>query len=73
MDKLILRGNGWCGEYPVTAPVEQLRILSQSSGKPVSLRETVSKIYREQGIVNGIYRGFGITLIREIQAYGVWF
>lgn len=58
---------------PVTAPVEQLRILSQSSGKPVSLRETVSKIYREQGIVNGIYRGFGITLIREIQAYGVWF
>ncbi|EMG49696.1 hypothetical protein G210_5475, partial [Candida maltosa Xu316] len=58
---------------PVTAPVEQLRILSQSSGKPVPLRETVVKIYRDQGIVNGIYRGFGITLLREIQAYGVWF
>lgn len=58
---------------PVTSPVEQLRILSQSSDKPVSLRETVAKIYKEQGVVHGIYRGFGITLLREIQAYGIWF
>lgn len=60
---------------PVTAPVEQLRILSQSTTSKVklTLTETVKKIYREQGVVNGIYRGFSITLLREIQAYGVWF
>ncbi|CAK7901395.1 mitochondrial glycine transporter Ymc1p [[Candida] anglica] len=60
---------------PVTAPVEQLRILSQSnikkSGSP--LLETIKKIYKTNGFTNGIYRGFGITLIREVQAYGVWF
>lgn len=60
---------------PVTAPVEQLRILSQSSTSGVhkSLAHTIKKIYNTQGFTNGIYRGFNITLLREIQAYGVWF
>mmetsp|Transcript_1023 Transcript_1023/g.1223 ORF Transcript_1023/g.1223 Transcript_1023/m.1223 type:complete len:294 (+) Transcript_1023:77-958(+) len=60
---------------PVTAPVEQLRILSQSSTKSGSnsLLSTVKKIYAERGFTNGIYRGFTITLLRETQAYGVWF
>ncbi|CAH2350212.1 mitochondrial glycine transporter Ymc1p [[Candida] railenensis] len=60
---------------PVTAPVEQLRILSQSSTASVkpSLLETVRKIYRTNGFTHGIYRGFNITLLREVQAYGVWF
>lgn len=58
---------------PVTSPVEQLRILSQSSsGELISLTSTVKKIFAEHGI-RGIYRGFDITLIREFQAYGVWF
>jgi solute carrier family 25 carnitine/acylcarnitine transporter 20/29 len=59
---------------PVTAPVEQLRILSQSSkssGSP--LLATIKSIYRQNGLVRGIYRGTGITLVREIQAYGIWF
>lgn len=59
---------------PVTAPVEQLRILSQSKvGKATSLRDTVVKIYQTEGVTRGIYRGFNITLLREVQAYGVWF
>lgn len=60
---------------PVTAPVEQLRILSQSntSSKGNKLSDTVKLIYRDQGLFKGIYRGFGITLLRETQAYGVWF
>lgn len=59
---------------PVTAPVEQLRILSQSSkGTSSLLVSTVKAIYRQNGLFNGIYRGTGITLVREIQAYGVWF
>lgn len=59
---------------PITAPVEQLRILSQSKvGKSSSLRDTVVKIYQTEGVTRGIYRGFNITLLREVQAYGVWF
>ncbi|OBA23332.1 mitochondrial carrier [Metschnikowia bicuspidata var. bicuspidata NRRL YB-4993] len=57
---------------PVTAPVEQLRILSQSSTKSTSLKDTVKKIYGAHGFA-GLYRGTTITLIREVQAYGVWF
>ncbi|ABN65463.1 mitochondrial carrier protein [Scheffersomyces stipitis CBS 6054] len=60
---------------PVAGPIEQLRILSQSNTSTTknSLSDTVKRIYQTEGIVNGIYRGFGITLLREIQAYGVWF
>lgn len=60
---------------PVTAPVEQLRILSQSNTKneSSSMLATVRKIYAERGAAKGIYRGFTITLVRETQAYGVWF
>lgn len=58
---------------PVTSPVEQLRILSQSSsGKLISMSSTVKEIFAKQGL-RGIYRGFDITLLREFQAYGVWF
>lgn len=57
---------------PVTTPVEQLRILSQSSTKSTSLVETIKHIYLTRG-VSGLYRGTTITLMREIQAYGVWF
>lgn len=57
---------------PVTAPVEQLRILSQASTKNTHLGDTVREIISTQG-VRGVYRGFGITLLRECQAYGVWF
>lgn len=60
---------------PVTSPVEQLRILSQSneSTKEISLIDTVKKIYKTNGVSSGIYRGLNITILREIQAYGVWF
>ncbi|KAI3407134.1 YMC1 [Candida oxycetoniae] len=58
---------------PVTSPVEQLRILSQSSsGETLSMRKTIKQIYSSFGW-KGIYRGFNITLLREFQAYGVWF
>lgn len=58
---------------PVAAPVEQLRILSQADLKAThTLLSMVKQIYSHSGI-KGIYRGTGITLAREIQAYGVWF
>lgn len=62
----------------ITSPVEQIRILlqTQPSGEkkiyngPV---DAVRKIWAEQGLTKGLYRGFGVTLLRECQAYGVWF
>lgn len=57
---------------PVTAPVEQLRILLQSSTTATSLTQTVLHIWRNHGF-RGLYRGFNVTLLRETQAYGVWF
>ncbi|EGV63658.1 carrier protein ymc1 [Yamadazyma tenuis] len=57
---------------PVTTPVEQLRILSQSKTSKTSVSQLVGQIYRENG-ARGLFRGFNITLLREIQSYGVWF
>ncbi|CCH43666.1 Calcium-binding mitochondrial carrier protein [Wickerhamomyces ciferrii] len=62
---------------PITAPVEQLRIILQtqpSGAKQIykGPRDVLSKIYQTHGL-KGIFRGFNVTLIREAQAYGVWF
>ncbi|CAN3358497.1 mitochondrial glycine transporter Ymc1p [Diutina catenulata] len=58
---------------PVAGPVEQLRILSQADKKAThTLSSMVKQIYRSNGVA-GIFRGTGITLVREVQAYGVWF
>ncbi|CAH6720341.1 mitochondrial glycine transporter Ymc1p [[Candida] jaroonii] len=57
---------------PVASPVEQLRILSQSSSTKIHMKELIGDIYKNHGF-KGIFRGFNITLLREIQSYGVWF
>jgi solute carrier family 25 carnitine/acylcarnitine transporter 20/29 len=62
---------------PVTSPVEQLRILMQTqpAGKNRIYngpRDALRKIYESQGF-RGVFRGFNVTLLREAQAYGVWF
>lgn len=57
---------------PVTTPVEQLRILSQSSHEKILINSLVRNIYQNNGF-GGLFRGFNITLLREIQSYGVWF
>lgn len=62
----------------IASPVEQLRILlqTQPSGEkkiyngPV---DAIRKIWSDHGLFKGLYRGVGITLLRESQAYGVWF
>ncbi len=63
---------------PVTAPVEQIRILLQIQKDNASKlyqgpKDAVSKIYKETGLFKGIFRGTGVTLLRDAQAYGVWF
>ncbi|KAH3667232.1 hypothetical protein OGAPHI_002881 [Ogataea philodendri] len=62
---------------PITAPVEQIRILLQVQKDQHRLytgpKDAISKIYGQSGLFKGIYRGSLITLLRETQAYGVWF
>ncbi len=63
----------------ITGPVEQLRIIiqTQPSGKdrlydgPRDAFRTISQSHGWGS--KGIFRGFGITLLREAQAYGMWF
>lgn len=62
----------------ITSPVEQIRILlqTQPSGEKKLYNgpiDAVRKIWANHGLSKGIYRGFGVTLLRESQAYGVWF
>jgi solute carrier family 25 (mitochondrial carnitine/acylcarnitine transporter), member 20/29 len=58
----------------ISAPVEQLRILLQTQktktyNGPI---DAIRKIVKLNGF-QGLFRGFGITAVREAQAYGVWF
>lgn len=58
----------------IASPVEQIRILlqTQRDGLYHGPRDAVKKIYGSHGLA-GIYRGLGVTILREAQAYGVWF
>lgn len=63
---------------PVTSPVEQIRILLQVQTDDKNKlyngpKDAVEKITRNYGFFNGLYRGNFITLLREAQAYGMWF
>ena len=65
----------------LTCPMELTKIQLQSQGegvKQVSKRtynnivDCLKKIYRAEGI-RGLYRGMGVTVIREVPAYGIYF
>jgi len=63
---------------PVTAPVEQIRILLQvQSDNQHKLyngpKDAVQRIVKSDGVARGLFRGSFITLLREAQAYGMWF
>ncbi|KAK9466194.1 mitochondrial carrier domain-containing protein [Lipomyces arxii] len=61
---------------PIAGPVEQIRILLQTQKHDNKLyngpTDAVKKIFKSDGL-GGIFRGQGITLLREAQAYGLWF
>lgn len=61
----------------VASPIEQLRIIAQTekttSGKPPPGVVTLFKdVFSKHGW-KGIYRGAGVTFLREAQGYGCWF
>ncbi|KAG7754376.1 hypothetical protein KL947_004998 [Ogataea haglerorum] len=62
---------------PITSPVEQIRILLQVQKDSLKVyngpKDAITKIYKEAGVLRGIFRGIVVTFLREAQAYGVWF
>lgn len=60
----------------VTSPVEHVRILMQAQrsnvGKYSGAIDAARSILHQYGLQK-LYRGFTVTAIREIQAYGTWF
>ena len=62
----------------LSAPIEHIRIRLQTqphgAGKlyngPI---DCIRKLSAHEGVFRGLYRGGAVTLLREAQAYGVWF
>ncbi|KAK9470493.1 mitochondrial carrier domain-containing protein [Dipodascopsis tothii] len=59
---------------PIAGPVEQVRILlqAQTDGRYAGPRDVVRRLYAAGG-VRALFRGQAVTLLREAQAYGLWF
>jgi solute carrier family 25 carnitine/acylcarnitine transporter 20/29 len=62
----------------LSAPIEHVRIRLQT--QPHGAQRLYSgpldcmrKLSSHNGILSGLYRGSAVTLLREAQAYGVWF
>lgn len=58
----------------ITAPVEHVRILmqTQKDGHYTGPYEAAGEIAKKYG-VSKVFRGFTVTALRELQAYGTWF
>ena len=62
----------------ISGPVEHVRIRLQTqphgAGKLYSgPLDCMKKLSAHQGVLAGLYRGEAVTILREAQAYGVWF
>lgn len=59
----------------IAGPVEQLRILlqTQKTGTYNGPIDASKRIIQSQGLFKGFFRGFSVTVLREAQAYGMWF
>ncbi|KAI9785871.1 MAG: hypothetical protein M1816_008198 [Peltula sp. TS41687] len=62
----------------LSSPIEHIRIRLQTQphgpnrlyAGPI---DCIRKLSAQQGLRHGLYRGSAVTLLREAQAYGVWF
>ncbi|KAK4242930.1 carrier protein YMC1, mitochondrial [Achaetomium macrosporum] len=63
----------------LSCPIEHVRIRLQTQPHGAAARlyngpwDCVRKLSAQGGLGGGLYRGTAITLLREAQAYGVWF
>lgn len=62
----------------ISGPIEHVRIRLQTQPHGAARLysgplDCVRKLSAHQGVLGGLYRGEAVTVIREAQAYGVWF
>ncbi|KAK6070630.1 hypothetical protein SCUP234_10108 [Seiridium cupressi] len=62
----------------ISGPIEHVRIRLQTQPHGAARLysgplDCVRKLSAHQGVLKGLYRGEAVTIIREAQAYGVWF
>lgn len=62
----------------ISGPIEHIRIRLQTQPHgPNRLYngplDCIKKLCKQGGFFNGLYRGEAVTILREAQAYGVWF
>ncbi len=63
----------------LSSPIEHVRIRLQTQPHEPTKRlyqgplDCIRKLIAHRGVARGLYRGTSITLLREAQAYGVWF
>ncbi|KAF2466703.1 mitochondrial carrier [Lindgomyces ingoldianus] len=62
----------------LSSPIEHIRIRLQTQPHGVNRlysgpMDCVKKLSAHEGVFKGVYRGSAVTLLREAQAYGVWF
>jgi solute carrier family 25 carnitine/acylcarnitine transporter 20/29 len=63
----------------ISGPIEHVRIRLQTQPHEAAARlysgplDCVRKLSRQGGVGKGLYRGEAVTVLRELQAYGVWF
>jgi len=62
----------------LSAPIEHVRIRLQTQPHGAARLysgplDCIRKISTNAGVFNGLYRGTAVTILREAQAYGVWF
>lgn len=62
----------------LSSPIEHVRIRLQTQPHGANALyhgplDCIKKLIAVGGVGNGLYRGTGVTLLREAQAYGLWF
>ena len=63
---------------PLSGPIEHVRIRLQTQPHGAQRLylgplDCVRKLSAHQGVFRGLYRGQAVTILREAQAYGIWF
>lgn len=62
----------------ISGPIEHVRIRLQTQPHGAARLysgpiDCIRKVSAHNGVLNGLYRGEAVTILREAQAYGVWF
>jgi solute carrier family 25 (mitochondrial carnitine/acylcarnitine transporter), member 20/29 len=63
---------------PLSGPIEHVRIRLQTQPHGAGRLyagplDCIRKLSAHEGVLRGLYRGQAVTLLREAQAYGIWF